>query len=147
MRFIKVILALACLLTGSLAAQEAKVTQVFSKDLTDLPGKEGLMITVENAVDAGTNDNQFYAVKALPTNNVYAIGQQAGAAFPSHALIEDWDRTSWKVVASPADASTALPLRVQSGLSANRRVSAFLKRDAHLGVVFAVVLFPLRDRR
>jgi quercetin dioxygenase-like cupin family protein len=28
-------------------AQEARVTQVLSKDLTDLPNKEGLIITVE----------------------------------------------------------------------------------------------------
>jgi quercetin dioxygenase-like cupin family protein len=28
-------------------AQEAKVTQLFSKDLTNVPGKEGLMVTVE----------------------------------------------------------------------------------------------------
>jgi len=30
-----------------LLAQEAKVTELMSKDLTNLPGKEGLMITVE----------------------------------------------------------------------------------------------------
>ena len=30
-----------------LAAQQAKVTQLMSKDLTDCPGKEGVMITVE----------------------------------------------------------------------------------------------------
>ena len=30
-------------------AQEAKVTELFSKDLTNIPGKEGLMITVEYA--------------------------------------------------------------------------------------------------
>ena len=29
------------------AAKEAKVTPLFSKDLPDFPGKEGLMITVE----------------------------------------------------------------------------------------------------
>src|SRR5215813_13612266 len=29
------------------APPEAKVTELFSKDLTDLPGKEGLMLTVE----------------------------------------------------------------------------------------------------
>ena len=59
MTFTKLILALACLLSsgvgmaclmsGAQAAQgpqEAKVTQLLSKDLTDLPGKEGLMITV-----------------------------------------------------------------------------------------------------
>lgn len=66
-----------------------------------------------NAVDTGANGNQFYAVKALASNNVYAVGQQAGAGFPNQALIEHWDGTSWKVVASPADASaSALPLGV-----------------------------------
>ncbi len=43
----KLILALACLMSGTLLAQEAKVTELLSKDLTNLPGKEGLMITVE----------------------------------------------------------------------------------------------------
>jgi quercetin dioxygenase-like cupin family protein len=47
MTFAKVILALACLMSGSLLAQEAKVAELFSKDLTNLPGKEGLMVTVE----------------------------------------------------------------------------------------------------
>jgi quercetin dioxygenase-like cupin family protein len=32
-------------------AQEAKVTQLLSKDLTELPNKEGLMITVEYPPD------------------------------------------------------------------------------------------------
>jgi len=43
----KVILALACLMSASLVAQEAKVTELLSQDLRNLPGKEGLMITVE----------------------------------------------------------------------------------------------------
>src|SRR5207253_11188000 len=47
MTFTKVILALACLMSGTLVAQEAKVTQLLSKDLTNIPGKEGLMIAVE----------------------------------------------------------------------------------------------------
>src|SRR6267154_1193363 len=46
MRFTKLILALACLMSGALVAQEAQVTPLLSKDLTNLPGKEGLMITV-----------------------------------------------------------------------------------------------------
>jgi len=32
-------LALACLISGTLLAQEAKVTQLMSKDLPNLPGK------------------------------------------------------------------------------------------------------------
>ncbi len=47
MTFTKPILALACLMSGALVAQEAKVTKLMSKDLTNLPSKEGLMITVE----------------------------------------------------------------------------------------------------
>ena len=47
MTFTKLILALACLMSGALIAQEAKVTELMSKDLTEFPGKEGLMITVE----------------------------------------------------------------------------------------------------
>jgi quercetin dioxygenase-like cupin family protein len=48
MTFPKLIFALlACLMSANLLAQEAKVTELFSKDLKNLPGKEGLMITVE----------------------------------------------------------------------------------------------------
>ena len=47
MTFTKLILALACLMSATLVAQEANVKQLMSKDLTDLPNKEGVMITVE----------------------------------------------------------------------------------------------------
>src|SRR5947199_10404730 len=47
MTFTKLILALACLMSSTLVAQEAKVTELMSKGLTNLPGKEGLMVTVE----------------------------------------------------------------------------------------------------
>ena len=47
MTFTKLILVLACLISGTLVAQEAKVTELMSKDLTSFPGKEGLMITVD----------------------------------------------------------------------------------------------------
>jgi quercetin dioxygenase-like cupin family protein len=43
----KVILCLAWLTSGSLVAQEAKVTELMLKDFSNLPGKEGLMILVE----------------------------------------------------------------------------------------------------
>src|SRR3984957_2790275 len=46
MKLIKLTLALACLMPGMLLAQEAQVTSLMSKDLSDFPGKEGLMITV-----------------------------------------------------------------------------------------------------
>ena len=47
MTFTKIVLVLVCLMSTTLVAQEAKVTQLMSKDLTECPGKEGVMITVE----------------------------------------------------------------------------------------------------
>src|SRR4051794_6031734 len=47
MTITKLSLVLVCFIAGTLMAQEPKVTQLLSKDLTDLPNKEGLMITVE----------------------------------------------------------------------------------------------------
>ena len=47
MTFQKLVLALACLMSSTLLAQEAKLTDLMSKDLTNLPGKEGLMMIVD----------------------------------------------------------------------------------------------------
>ncbi len=47
MVFARVVVVLAFLLSGTVLAQEAKVTKLVSKDLTEYPGKEGVMITVE----------------------------------------------------------------------------------------------------
>ena len=47
MSFTKIVLVLVCLISTTLVAQEAKVAQLMSKDLTECPGKESVMITVE----------------------------------------------------------------------------------------------------
>ncbi len=44
-----VALVLLCLMTGTAMAQQAKVTPLMSKDLTENAGKEVLMLTVEHA--------------------------------------------------------------------------------------------------
>ena len=43
----KLVLALACLMSSTLLAEEAKVTELFSKDMANIPGKEGLMMIVD----------------------------------------------------------------------------------------------------
>jgi quercetin dioxygenase-like cupin family protein len=43
----KIMVVLLCLIAGPLMAQEPTVTPLMSKDLTDFPGKEGEVITVE----------------------------------------------------------------------------------------------------
>lgn len=47
MKIATLILCLAWLTPSLLMAQEAKVTDVMSKDLSNIPGKEGVMLTVE----------------------------------------------------------------------------------------------------
>ena len=42
-----ILVVLLSLITGTLMAQEVKVTSLMSKDLKEFPGKEGLLITVE----------------------------------------------------------------------------------------------------
>ena len=74
---------------------------------------DGSVWSVVNLVDVGVNGNQFYAVAAHASSDVFAVGQKAGAGFPSEALIEHWHGKAWRVLPSPADpAATALPLGV-----------------------------------
>ena len=47
MTFTKLVLVLACLMSGTLMAQEAKVTELMTKELKDCPGKEAVMLTVD----------------------------------------------------------------------------------------------------
>ena len=47
MTIARLVLMLVCLMSVTLEPKDAKVMPLLSKDLTDLPGKEGLMITVE----------------------------------------------------------------------------------------------------
>jgi len=47
MKFQKLVLALACLMSSALQGQEAKLTDLMSKDLPNLAGKEGLMFIVD----------------------------------------------------------------------------------------------------
>jgi quercetin dioxygenase-like cupin family protein len=47
MTIAKLVFMLVCLMSIPQESKEAKVTPLMSKDLTDFPGKEGLMITVE----------------------------------------------------------------------------------------------------
>jgi len=54
-------LALLFFMTGAVMAQEAKVTELLSKDLTEFPGKEGLMITVEYPPGSSDPVHRHYA--------------------------------------------------------------------------------------
>ena len=59
--------------------------------------------SVVPAVDTGSSGNNFYAVAAISSTSVYATGQQSGTGFPSPALAEHWNGSSWSVLSTPSD--------------------------------------------
>jgi hypothetical protein len=63
----------------------------------------GTSWSVVPAVDAGSTGNQFFAITAVSSSSVYATGQQAGSGFPSQALVEHWNGSSWSVLPTPTD--------------------------------------------
>jgi quercetin dioxygenase-like cupin family protein len=61
MTMTRLMLVLLFLLTGTLMAQEPKVTPLMSKNLPDLPGKEGLMLLVEYPPGSADPVHRHYA--------------------------------------------------------------------------------------
>jgi quercetin dioxygenase-like cupin family protein len=61
MKIMKWILLIVCFTTGTLLAQQAKVTELMSKDLPDVAGKEGLMIMVEYPPGSSDPVHRHYA--------------------------------------------------------------------------------------
>ena len=76
MKFTKIVLVIVCLASTALMAEEAKVTELFSKDLKDCPGKEGLMITVDyppGSVDAIHRHNSHGFIYVLEGSIVMQV--------------------------------------------------------------------------
>jgi len=67
----------------------------------------GTSWSVVPAPDPNGGGNALYALNAVSSSSVYAVGQ-TGAAFPSQALIEHWNGKTWSQLAAPADAAESL---------------------------------------
>ena len=67
----------------------------------------GTTWAVTTPVDPTGGENLFYAVSATPDGGVCATGQ-TGTSFPSSALLECWNGSSWETVATPVDATESL---------------------------------------
>jgi hypothetical protein len=63
------------------------------------------------------------------SSSVYATGQQAGAAFPSQALIEHWNGKSWSVRTPPADPAGSLDPFTVTGTDAALTVAGARESD------------------
>ena len=105
---------LAFLIGGKLIAQEAKVTPLMSKDLAEVPGKEGVMITVvypPGASDPAHRHNAYAFVYVLEgsvvmqlkggkeitltpgqtfyegPNDIHAVGRNASSTKPAKFVV------------------------------------------------------------
>src|SRR3977135_1113834 len=54
-------IGLLCLLAAPLLAQDAKVTPLMTKDMTGIAGKEGAVVTVEDAPGASSTEHRHNA--------------------------------------------------------------------------------------
>src|SRR5499433_3515782 len=111
MTLTKLILAFVCLMCGTLLAQEAKVTDLMSKDLPNFPGKEGLMITVDyppGAVDPIHRHNAHAFVYVLEGTIVMQVkGGESVTLNPGQTFYEGPD----DVHVVGRNASTTAPAR------------------------------------
>jgi hypothetical protein len=80
----RVLVLLACLMSSSLVAQEAKVTQLMSKDLTNIPGKEGLIMQVRGGKEVTLTPGQtFYE----GPDDVHIVGKNASKTKPAKFVV------------------------------------------------------------
>jgi hypothetical protein len=72
----------------------------------------GTAWTVVPMPDPGGGGNLLYAVSGSDANSLVAVGQQAGTAFPSKALVEGWNGSTWQILPAPTSTETLTPLAV-----------------------------------
>src|SRR5215471_16061861 len=91
----KLVLVLACLMSSTLLAQEAKVTELFSKDMANIPGKEGVMIIVDyppGSVDPIHRHNAHAFVYVLEGSIVMQVrGEKEVTLTPGQTFYEGPD--------------------------------------------------------
>lgn len=62
---------------------------------------DGTAWTVVPSANLGSDDNELLSVVALSAGDVWAAGYYLNSFGVSQTLIENWDGTAWRVVASP----------------------------------------------
>ena len=82
---------------------------------------DGTSWSVAPTVDPNGGANTLYALDAVSSKSVYAVGQ-TGTSFPSHALIEHWNGSAWSQLSSPADAAESLTSLGVTGTDSNLTV-------------------------
>jgi hypothetical protein len=104
------------MLFGASAVSKSNVWAVGNQESTD--GIFGTLVehwnghtwSVVPTPDPGSNGNLLYAIDAVSSDNVWAVGQQSFAQGPDQGLVEHWDGRRWSVVPLPASESALVLL-------------------------------------
>jgi hypothetical protein len=80
---------------------------------------DGSTWQVVTVPEAPLGNNIFYAVDAVATNDVWAVGIRGAGPFEFQPLIDHWDGTAWSVVQVTAPPGDNDPLYGVSGTSSN----------------------------
>jgi hypothetical protein len=78
---------------------------------------DGSAWSVVPSPSPGTTGNWLFAVQAIASDNVWAVGQKYGGGGPDQALIEHWDGSRWSVSAAPMAGSYSTLLYGITGTS------------------------------
>lgn len=109
---------LVCLLYGpSVQAQKALVgTDGQKQSPSAVPALCGQIDVVPSANVGSTNNNFLFAVSALSSNDVWAVGSYT---LSGRTLVEHWNGTAWSVVSSPSPGTSGSVLSGVSALASN----------------------------
>src|SRR5258706_9680189 len=61
----------------------------------------GTKWSIVSSPKIGTNFSELYAVTALSSNNVWAVGDYGDNNAPAQTLVEHWNGTNWSIILSP----------------------------------------------
>ena len=79
----------------------------------------GTQWSIISSPNAGTSSSALNGVTAIASNNVWAVGDYITSSDTYQTLIEQWNGTSWSVVASPDSGTSFNQLLAVSAASAN----------------------------
>ncbi len=78
---------------------------------------DGASWSIVPSANPGATGNQLFAVTAVSSNSVWAVGQQTGNQGPDQALIEHWNGSKWSVAAAPSAGAFSTQLFGVAGAS------------------------------
>src|SRR6266702_4683569 len=92
MTFTKLVLALACLMSGTLVAQEAKVTQLMSKDLTNRHNAHAFVYVLEGSIVMQVRGGKEMTLTPGQTfyeglDDVHVVGRNASQTKPAKFVV------------------------------------------------------------